>query len=227
MKNETHISSSALVYVHWAFLLVVTSAICCNARVEPSNRLFRLVSQSEQPSAQIDETTFPIWDKNKYAAELLPSVEDIGGNWGSVTNGVQLSVRLYRTNFLQGEPIFLVVLWRNVGQAPAYFTSATWENYDFDLLVRRDNQPVRVLLPRLDSSTAFDGSAGGEYVNPRTQMRFVIELDKIVDVGTPGTYSVSAQREDQLGGGTNIARIVSGTARFTIAQREAREGVKP
>ena len=45
--------------------------------------------------------------------EELPAPEDTNGSWGAPIEGLQLSIRLHRREFLPGEPISAMVLLRN------------------------------------------------------------------------------------------------------------------
>src|SRR5689334_8921066 len=46
-------------------------------------------------------------------SELLPAEENPLGNWGGETNGLQMAAVCYKTNFNLGDPVPVVMLWRN------------------------------------------------------------------------------------------------------------------
>src|SRR5208283_2339530 len=52
-------------------------------------------------------------EEAKKSKESLPAEEFPEGNWGTVTNGFQLSLRFEKTAFARGEPIVAVLLLRN------------------------------------------------------------------------------------------------------------------
>jgi hypothetical protein len=152
------------------------------------------------------------------AREALPAEQDPEGNWGAVTNGLQMSVRLYQRQFTNGQPVRVTILWRNVGSTPNWFTSATWENYTFDLSLFRDGMEIKPVMPRLNQEASHDGSVGGGLVEPHTQWRFGLRLDKIFDLSKPGAYQLRAEREAH-GEGRSVFKLRSGTARFQVVAK--------
>ncbi len=53
-------------------------------------------------------------DRARQAKDSRPADKDPEGNWGAVTEGFQLSVRLPKSSFTNGEPITACVILRNV-----------------------------------------------------------------------------------------------------------------
>lgn len=182
-----------------------------------TNRAFRttsLIGERFEPKSLKEAREF--YD-NTLVRETLPAEEYPEGNWGPVTNGLRMSIRFYQTTFTNGEPIHAIILWRNVGADPGYFSSASWENYPFELYLSHEGNKIKPLMPRLNQDPAsFDGSAGGSTVEPGTQWRFNLRLDKIFDLNHPGTYELKAKRGDFSVKDKRNVMVQSGTARFQI-----------
>jgi hypothetical protein len=140
---------------------------------------------------------------SKYRDEVLPSADDPQGNWGAITNGIQLSIRFYQTNFTNGGPVFAVILWRNAGETSHGLDIArAVERYPFDLSLSHDGKPEKALVSRFDPDWR-DHSFGGPSarpIKPQTQIRFVLELDKIFDLREPGLYEITAERDKARSG---------------------------
>ncbi len=140
----------------------------------------------------------------KYAQEKLPPEKDPGGNWGPLTNGIQMSARLYITNFAVGDPVPAVILWRNAGGKTMDFSLDSRENYRFDLYLRRNGKVLEPRIPRFRPG-GYGSMSDGE-IEPGTQFKETERLDEIFDLSVPGVYNLEA--------GSFGTR--SGTARFVI-----------
>ena len=124
-----------------------------------TNRLFR--TWGDVPDADFAEYYLK-GPEGKYSHERLPSEDDPGGNWGSPTNGVQMSVRLYQTNFTTGDAVSAVVLLRNVGQTPFEDGGGSGVNYPYFLSLSRDGEKLELSVPPFGPD--HDGSAWDYYV---------------------------------------------------------------
>lgn len=188
------------------------AGFCQASALEGTNRIFRLGSIGKDvPKDDLFELAVK-GSKGKFALEFLPAENDPGGNWGQATNGVQISVRFYQTNFILGHPVEAVVLIRNVGEAPLNFMWAAWVHYSCNLTMRLDGETLLPRIPRVEPDVAkHDGSAGTDLVFSGTQKREVLRLDKIFDLSRAGTYEIVAERKG----------VRSGTAKFEIVPKPA------
>ncbi len=150
----------------------------------------------------------------KYTQEKLPAEKDPAGNWGPLTNGIQISARLYATNFAVGDPVPAVILWRNVGEKPMNFPLDSEENYRFDLYLQRNGEVLEPKLPHIRSGGY--GSVSGGDVEPGTQYKETERLDEIFDLSVPGDYSFEAGRITPALKQWQKISARSGTARFVI-----------
>ena len=185
---------------------------------DSTNHLFRTTpyTLSPNPYLDLDESMVEfreIWargENSKYGHELLSAAEDPGGNSGcSLTNGIQISIRFYQTDFTNGEPVPAVVLWRNTSRtAQKLDIAAGIEHYPFDLVVHRNGALQKPLTPRLDPDwrERWVGGPSPISIQPSNQIRFVLRLDKIFSLEKPGDYEITAGRD----------KAWSGTANFRI-----------
>ena len=140
-------------------------------------------------------------------SEILPASLDPAGNWGEPKDGIQVSLRFRRSEWLAGESVRAIVILRNVGpvskellltNAPGYwfgshfnisgqsqkavsFTSA--ERSRFRDVNSRSDVDVNG-MPWI-GMTSFDLSVKGE-------RWFVVDLNKMFDL-KPDTYMIQAR----------------------------------
>lgn len=195
---------------------------------EVANHLFRSTGFAGGfPAAN----EYDYWS-NGYAAEftreLLPAEEDPTGGWGRATSCIQMSIRVYKTNFAVGEPVPVVILWRNVGVVPLFFPVSSEENYPFDVCVSLEGKAVQPKLPRLRALEGLGTGGDPTLVQPRTQWRETLRLDQIFDLSKRGNYEVSAGRALRPARQLPFTKAQSGTARFRILAKpgssEGRDG---
>src|SRR5438093_6403921 len=90
------------------------------------NRVYQTVGSGENISWwEVLEWRKGLAGTNAY--EMRPAEQDPQGNWGSPTGGVQMSIRLDRTNLAAGEPLMASILLRNFGNAPLPVARASWQ----------------------------------------------------------------------------------------------------
>jgi hypothetical protein len=140
-------------------------------------------------------------------SECRPAELDPQGNWGQISAGLQLSVRLSTNRFVAGQPIDLTVILRNTttngltllgsGQATVKLTVS--DEHDAPLW----STPPPIAL-----------SGPGSMLLPgRRQVKYHFDLRG--PVTNTGTYNVSASRG--LGQGKEgFAEVRSGTAFFHV-----------
>jgi hypothetical protein len=164
--------------------------------------------------AQIERAT--------HAKESRPVEHDPEGNWGPVLEGFQLSIRLEKASFTNGEPVIARMLLRNVtNSVRTYLVSSTHDPEDTLVLFRDEARVPRADEPKPGASFVerLKGIRNGSTWHcpspPGTQRRFVADLSKIFDL-TNGNYTVFAQREIQDLTHLVITNVVSDKASFTV-----------
>lgn len=174
--------------------------------------------------------TFPDPEKVK-AARLLkecqPADQDPEGNWGSVSEGFQMSVRFEKESFEAGEPIPATIITRNVTQEFLWYPHYSPNRLNIKLFVingekklipRRDepkgNQSIpeklKYAISSVDRMAAFKG----------TQRKQVLDLNDLFDLSTPGTYVIYASRAVPKLNSDERSVVISGNATIRITNQK-------
>ncbi len=133
---------------------------------------------------------------NDYATktESLPAKDDPTGNWGSIIEGVQLSIRFTNQVYRVGEPCIATILWRNTTNHTVAFcySSARPEYFEFSVT----DEKGTVLKSKSDRERSLwepqTGRSSSRAVEPHSQMKFNIDLDKFFAF-KPGKYRIAAR----------------------------------
>jgi hypothetical protein len=198
----------------------------------------------EGTSAQIKKAEPPPWQffvtitpeqlqAARSAPECRPADNDSEGHWGALWEGIQLSIRLRKTVFTNGEPVLACVTLRNTGDKVRYFWVSTPDpERDTEVFLLRGLEhvppadgpkPGQSFQERLKYIRA--GSFHQEPLMPGTQRQFLRKLSEMFDLTLPGAYSAYAARDVVAlekvpnrpgylsGSGTNL---VSGTLTFQV-----------
>ena len=121
----------------------------------------------------------------KHAKDCRPAEQDPEGHWGQPTEGFQLSIRLQKESFTNGEPVTACVILRNVsGRLLRYLTARFDDPMSKIVLMRgqervpgkNEPKPGATFAERLKALHA--GSLGSFQSPAGTQRKFLIELDK-------------------------------------------------
>jgi hypothetical protein len=209
---------------HTALCACAASLIACDSSCggqsngQLTNRLFEtavvLGELSQEDTLEYAMKRQPA----QYGAEQLPAEQDPAGNWGSVTNGLQLSARFYTTNLVTGQPLTAVILVRNLGPREVTRGGGSSANYNYFLTLHRDGRLVAPLIPPLKSD--HDGSAWHYDFPVGTQLRETLRLDKIFDLTQPGKYELFVEGGAFRAGSNTPIKARSGTATFRILPKE-------
>jgi hypothetical protein len=185
------------------------SLLCSFAETQPSRLSF-------PTTCTIDESPAvpQAFSKAEAATAERPAEQDPGGNWGAVTNGVQMSLRAPTNCFTPGTPVPLVAYFRNLGPATNSFPTGSGENYHFEFRVLRDGVLLQPRVPRFVPHDSGSGTSG--MVLPGTQIRIDTRLDQIFDLRVPGVYQVTASRRVPSRGSDGAVAIHSGIAVFRV-----------
>lgn len=159
------------------YLTALLLACCIRLIAGETNKLF---------------VTVDLWDRRipngtGDTNECLPADQFPEGNWGVATNGIQLSLRVDKTDYTNGETVLATILIRNVSNTIAPYHSTMVADRDgpvrFNVL-SKDNHRVEPV-----QWGAVEGLSAD--VPPGCQRRFVERFDKDYRL-TNGTFFVQA-----------------------------------
>ncbi|MGZ4961887.1 MAG: hypothetical protein ACXWBP_09280 [Limisphaerales bacterium] len=166
-------------------------------------------------------------ERAKHAIECKPASIDRNGNWGAPLHGFQLSIRLPKLTFTNGEPVTAKVIFRNVSDKVVSFRREFTNRFPALILKGADQTVLDPVYPKRSTnsfvrhlSDLIKNSSGfPEQIDPCRQREYTIELDRQYAL-TPGTYSVSfIQQVAEVNEKPILAS--SKVARFKIIQSAA------
>jgi len=179
-------------------------------------------------------------ERAKHSKESRPAGNDPECNWGKVSDGFQLSIRLEKQLFTNDEPITASILLRNITDKPLKYYFSTPKDRELQIIVNKNKQKLYRKDEWRPGITFKEGlkyiAAGNQWsatVGPGTQRKFVVNLTDIFDLTTNGEYKVHARQEtmtiaamsltnaaevkDAIARKTTIVtNVVSGTATFYV-----------
>jgi hypothetical protein len=80
------------------------------------------ITDESQPSRQKPGSFSPEQiEAAKHAKESSPAKDDPEGNWETVSEGFQFSIRMEKNSFTNGEPVNAVIILRNVSDTNLQF----------------------------------------------------------------------------------------------------------
>lgn len=181
-------------------LTVFIASIACGACGELTNYVFL----TSHPVGRFNPTNEPALSR--------PAKDDSAGNWGAVSNSMQVSVRFAKKSFRSGEPVVATVLVRNTGEEAVEFFTTLNPNYDFVVVLEYNGHE---LAPKRNLPRA--GGAGRTLtLYSKTQHKHEINLDDRFDLTAKGSYSIRIRWGGQRIGQLGWLHASSGTAVFTI-----------
>jgi hypothetical protein len=162
-------------------------------------------------------------EKAKRAKESRPADEDPEGHWGAPSQGYQLSIRLEKGTFTNGEPVIASVLLRNVSDRPLMYWVSTLGR-ETEVVVAKGQErlsgkdevkPGATFAERL---AHLDVGSSWDCTSPvGSQRRLVLELDKLFDLTTNGQYTAQARRRVPTLDKKSEVWVVSGKTTFRIS----------
>jgi hypothetical protein len=147
------------------------------------------------------------------ASEKLPWEQDLRGNWSSALNGLQLSLRFEKEEFLAGEPVIAILLVRNVSENEIMIRDSGFPQHSSMGKFTIVNSASRQVLPAMH--TLYYGSIKGVSLSPKAQDRYEINLEEIFDLSKPGSYLVYASYPFKVFE-TNSEELISGPVPIRI-----------
>ncbi|HUA66047.1 MAG TPA: hypothetical protein VME24_09375, partial [Alphaproteobacteria bacterium] len=157
--------------------------------------------------------------------EILPANLDTNGNWGSATNGLQVSLRFRKREYSIGEMIPAITILRNLEgypqallltNSPSFFVGLTVlyeENMPVPPLVKHEGRPLTNVSPMPSPphgllNWKFDASSEKE---------IVLDLNRFFALTNAGSYTVTAVcRVYSPLTKSPAYEVLSGSASFTL-----------
>lgn len=163
--------------------------------------------------------------------EIMPVAQDINGNWGTPTDGMQLSVRFHQAEFLQGDLVPAYMVLRNLGSASRRWWRNGFPDCGYQFALRRGTnvftwmrlqQKPMTAQERLEKGIQFpdlhfdpcDFSAA-----PKTEDLTILYLNRFFDLSQTGTYSLQVQIRVPALNGKGDTNVISGTAAFEVVPK--------
>jgi hypothetical protein len=228
----------AMQYIHRAVLLLIVAVFwagCCGPHTTGNlPGATSKIIKAEPPPWQFFLTITPEQIRAaRSAPECRSADNDPDGHWGTPWEGSELSIRLQKNVFTNGEPIVACVTLRNVGAKVLYFWVSTPQpERNTEVIVLRGQErlppadgpkPGQSFQQRL--RYVWQGSQHQEPLMPGTQRQFLRDLSEMFDLTLAGSYSAHAEREvvaldrvpDRPGylKGSNT-KLLSGTVVFQV-----------
>jgi hypothetical protein len=199
-----------------AVFLVATSLIL----LAQTNAFY--VTEESHTNASFAPTPEQI-EHAKHANESRPANDDPDGKWGQIKDGFQLSVRMAKRAFTNGEPVIAIIILRNVSNSPLTYYVSYPKDDDMRLDVKLGNEQ---LLPKDAITTNLtvlqklqrlnNGSRSMPVLPVGVQRLFRVRLDQSFDLATNGQYSICASRAVLATDKKSETNVLSGTATFSI-----------
>jgi hypothetical protein len=167
--------------------------------------------------------------------EILPSREDTNGHWGFPANGLQLSLRFRRTEYVRGETIPAIVILRNLASLPRTLLLTNSPALYLTFTVRCGTNaylPERqeLTIKRSDYYTPPLAPPHGVLsweLESKSERVAVLNLNRIFDLSQLGEYSISAHC--QVFSSPNnppTFEVPSGEVSFKIVEKLSISGLK-
>lgn len=155
----------------------------------------------------------------------LPAGQDAAGNWGSVANGLQLSVRPTHAEFRSGEPVVVEVLTRNLTDTNRWVSGSEAVNprmssteYGYTYVLTHGTTSWAWEKPAMEMSKEDLMSSrtramwSGQILCPHSQTAILVRLNSLFDLTQTGEYALRVKLWDK----NYASSVVSGEAKFKV-----------
>lgn len=199
-----------------ACLLIICFAIAESLHASDTNVVYLMmdpvfhVGEEAQAIATAEQMK-----RETNSVESRPAELDPDGNWGTVVDGVQISVRLSTNVFTLGQPINATVLVRNTTTNQVLLPAPQYLSIKFSV---RDYKGNALTRPDLEKVLQISGPPALGLPGHR-QLRFSDNLQRLYGLTNSGIYHVSAQDNLLVNAVTPGSRISSTEATFEIVDK--------
>ena len=162
--------------------------------IEKSSRAEQMFATTHEQ--YVEQQTYDIltnWPTASFSTEL-----DRQGNWGLVTNGLQVSIRMLKDRYEPGEPVSAMILVRNVTNKEVEYdnffghTSGGTSHLDSKCCTVLAADAIGMPVPRTQPIPLMVDRIIKNSLAPRQQWIYVVRLDRIFDFSQAGDYRVAA-----------------------------------
>jgi hypothetical protein len=205
--------------------ILASYAICCFTGLGQTNRFFITDELSNHQSNGSVTCSSAQMEAAKHAPECRPAEDDPEGHWGTNTEGFQVSLRLSKGTFSNGEPILATIILRNVSNRELAYMEPRGP-WDFDrytsavLLTGKERvQSNEEPKPGMTFSERVRLAHPGSYILTSspvgTQRKFSVDLTKLFPI-TNGQYTVIGVRTVPIPGEINSTNAFSAPGKFEV-----------
>ncbi len=124
--------------------------------------------------------------------ECQPAEKDPRGNWGEAASGLQLSLRFEKNHYTNGEPVLAAAIIRNVSDGRRVYLKERVSGRPWPIFVNVWRGTEKLAL-KDKSGILLVPSATNSSLEPQTQHKFLVRLDRYYDLGLPGNYEARAE----------------------------------
>ena len=168
----------------------------------------------------------------KTVSEIMPFEQDTNGNWGPVTDGMQVSLRFRQSKFTLGEKILACMILRNTTSGSS---NQWWRNgapdFGYQFTLRQGTNVFTWMRPQQKHLEAPTGGSRSKYplgvdpywyeAQPRTEGLVLAYVNRFFDLDQPGQYSMQVLINMPTMEGKGTTGIVSGTATFEVVEKSS------
>lgn len=164
--------------------------------------------------------------EHRILPEIMPVEQDTNGDWGVVTDGLQLSLRFRQSEFLQGDMVPAYMILRNLGSTARKWLRNALPDNGYQFTLRQGTKVVIWMRPQqkyIPPSYVIGGREEGDpywYVaEPKTEGLTIVYLNRFFDLSQFGRYSLQVQIRVPTSDGKGATNVVSGTATFEVVPK--------
>jgi hypothetical protein len=203
-------------------MILYAAFLMATSFVLPSQTNAYYITEESHTNAYFTPTPEQI-ERAIHANESRPAKDDPEGNWGKVSDGFQLSVRMAKNTFTNGEPVIALILLRNVSDKPLTYYVFYPKDDDLKLHVKMGDKQLNpkdaittdmTFLEKLNHLN--NGSRSMPMLPVGVQRLFKVRLDQSFDLTTNGQYSICASRAVLRNDKKSETNVSSGIATFSI-----------
>ena len=163
--------------------------------------------------------------------EIMPVTQDINGNWGIPTDGMQLSVRFHQAEFLQGDLVPAYMILRNLGSISRQWWRNGFPDCGYRFTLRHGTNVLTWMRPQQKRLSAQERLERGMQdpdlhfdpcdfsAAPKTEDLTILYLNRFFDLSQSGKYSLQVQILVPTSAGKRETNVVSGTATFEVVPK--------